>query len=263
AGVTVQVSRDDLVPQITKVLVQLLVTPANAAVTYSGADGRTHAMNGPSLELDEGEYTFTATALGYNDASQTLIVGTGKRNDVALNLTAMPTPPPRLTKGPTKMDQWTARSGWGSESGWLVHQGGGLVLYPAAPSSGTFVFSARRAAGSSGKGRIQWVVGCIDDKNKYILFGIDKKNLHYALVVDGRKQKEQFDALRTEAKELQYTLRIEIRSDNVATYVQDSQGWQQVNTLPAPGFSLANGKFGFYLPAKDEIYISNFTFTPD
>jgi hypothetical protein len=160
------------------------------------------------------------------------------------------------------MEQWAAMSGWKSEEGWYVHTGGGLVLFPAVPSAGSFVFSAHRQAGAFGKGRIQWVVGCVEDKSNYILFGIDKKNIHYAQVVGGKKQKEESAALKTQAKDLEFSLRVDVSPDSVATFVENGKGWELISTLPVSGLSPATGKFGFYLPGTDELYISNFSFTP-
>jgi hypothetical protein len=61
---------------------------------------------------------------------------------------------------------------------------------------------------------------------------------------------------------LEFTLRVDISSDSVATYVQQGGDWEKVATLPASGLNPTGGKFGFYLPGTDELYISNFSFTP-
>ena len=164
--------------------------------------------------------------------------------------------------GSIRMELWAASSNWKPEEGWCVHRGRGLVLYPSAPSSGPFIFSARRPAGVFGKGRIRWVAGCFEAQSNYILFGIDKKSIHHARVLGGKKQKEESKTLKIQAKDLEYTLRIDISADGVVTYVQNGANWELADTFTATGLDPASGKFGFYLPGTDEVYISNFKFEP-
>jgi hypothetical protein len=48
----------------------------------------------------------------------------------------------------------------------------------------------------------------------------------------------------------------------VVTSVQQGNTWVVADTWQASGLSPAQGKFGFYLPGTDELYISNFSFMP-
>ena len=258
AGETVTVAQSDLVPQVTKVAVKLLVTPANATITYKGPDGRTHETHPPTVELEEGQYTFTAAAASRSPESIVVAIGPGKANVVTLNLTS---PDVQPKPSAVTMETWAAQSGWKLENGWYVHRGGGLVLYPVQPSEGTFVFSARRQGGVLNHA-IEWAVGCLDNTSDYIRFGIDKKSIHRAAIVAGIKQKEESEPLKLPAKELEFTLRIDISAAGVTTYVQGNGGWEKIDSWPASSFNPANGKFGFYLPGTDEVYISNFAFTP-
>jgi hypothetical protein len=264
AGETAQFGPPDVVLQAAKVAVKIGVSPANAAVTYRTPDNKVHEVRGPSIELEEGQYVFNASAPGHNDASQTVTVAAGKPVNIALNLTPKAGGPAKFV-GPAKMEEWAAASGWKAESDWFVHRGGGLVLYPTVPSAGTIVFTARRDAGAFGKGKIQWVAGCVDNKSDYVLFGIDKKNFHRQEMAGGKKVK---DSEKTEplkgaaAKELQFSVRIDISADSVITSIQQGADWAVVDRWPASGLNPANGKFGFYLPGTDELYISNFSFAP-
>jgi hypothetical protein len=259
AGDTVTVSQSDLVSQVTKLAVKVTVTPANATVTYKGADGRTHELHGPTVELDEGQYTFNAAAPAHIPDTQAVTVAAGRPNTVMLNLS--PARGGTVAIGPVTMEQWALQSGWKLDNGWYVHRGGGLVLYPTQPSAGSFVFSARRQGGILGNRRIEWVVGCVDDKSNYVRFGIDKKNLHRAEVTSGKKQKEDSEPLKTPAKELEFTVKIEISAAGVITSIQQNGSWEKIDSWATSGLNPANGKFGFYLPGNDEVFISNFTFT--
>lgn len=259
AGETVPVTQSELVPQVTRVTVKLVVTPPNATVTYRGPDGKPHEAHPPAVELEEGQYTFMASAPSRNPESVTAVVGAGKPNLVTLNLS--PAKAAAGGNGPVTIEQWASQSGWKLENGWYVHHGGGLVLYPAQPSAGSFVFSVRRQGGILSR-RIEWVVGCIDDKSNYIRFGIDKKNIHRAEVTGGKKQKEETEPLKSQAKELEFTLKIDVSAAGVTTYVQGNGEWEKVDSWEASGLNPANGKFGFYLPGSEEVYVSNFSFTP-
>jgi len=262
AGETVVLSPQDLLLQVAKGSVKIAVSPANAAVIYKDADGRSHDIRGGAVELEEGQYTFSASAPGYNDASQTITVASGRPNNVTLTL---PPKSSRPAASPLTLEQWAKASGWQADGSWFVHRGGGLVLYPAASGSGTYTFTALRQGGFLGKGRIQWVVGCLENKSDYLLFGIDKKSIHRTQFAGGKKVKDSdksFPLKEQAGKELQYTIKVEVSPASVVTSVHLSGEWVAADTWQAAGLNPAQGKFGFYLPGTDELYISNFTFTP-
>ena len=262
AGETLVLGPPDVTLQAAKASVKITVSPANAAVSYKNSDGRPHEVRGGTLELEEGQYTFSGSASGYNDATQTVTIASGKPNSVALTLTPKSGHP---TSGPLTMEQWAQASGWQADGKWYVHHGGGLVLYPTLPSSGTFIFTALRQGGFLGKGRIQWVVGCVESKSDYVLFGIDKKNIHRAELSAGKKVKDSDKSAPLKfpaGKELQYNIKVEVSPGTVVTSVQQGSEWVVADTWQASGLNPAQGKFGFYLPGTDELYISNFSFTP-
>ena len=87
AGETLVLGPQDLVLQAAKASVRITVSPANAVVSYKGPDGKSHEVRGPSVEMEEGQYTFSANAAGYNDATQPTTVVSGKPNSVSLTLT--------------------------------------------------------------------------------------------------------------------------------------------------------------------------------
>ena len=262
AGETLALGPPDVTLQAARASVKITVSPANATVSYKNGDGKLHEVRNGAVELDEGQYTFSATAPGHNDATQTITVASGKPNNVSLTLAPKSGHP---ATGPVTTEQWAKASGWQADGNWYVHRGGGLVLYPAEPSSGTFIFTVLRQGGFLGKGRIQWVVGCVENKSDYILFGIDKKNIHRAELSGGKKVKDSDKSapLKSPAgKELQYTIKVEVSPGSVVTSVQQGNDWIVADTWQASGLNPAQGKFGFYLPGTDELYISNFSFTP-
>ncbi|HUJ21200.1 MAG TPA: PEGA domain-containing protein, partial [Bryobacteraceae bacterium] len=261
-----QLGPAEIILQGAKVPVRLSVSPAGATVSYKGADNQSHPVTGPTVELEEGQYTFTASAPGHADASQVVAVAAGKNNTVSLTLTAAKKVPART--GPVAFEEWAAATGWKHEGDWWLHRGGNAVLYPAVPTAGTFIFTALRQGHLLGTGRLQWVLNYAIEKSSYVLFGVDKKNIHRAEFEGGKKVKDSDanESLKTAAaagKDLQYSIKIEVSSDSVVTSVQAQGGnWVTVDTWRPSGCNPAEGKFGFYLPGSDEIYISNFSFTP-
>ena len=93
AGETVQLGADVIPPAgPAKGNVRVTVTPANASVIYKGPDNKPHEVRGGVAELDEGSYTFSASAPGHSDASQPVTVAAGKTVNIALALVP-PAPP--------------------------------------------------------------------------------------------------------------------------------------------------------------------------
>jgi hypothetical protein len=88
AGETLLLGPSDISLERGKTLVEVNVFPADAIITYWGQDGSSHTvLGGKLLELEEGQYTFTATANGYIDATQSIITD---RNRKHINLTLTP-----------------------------------------------------------------------------------------------------------------------------------------------------------------------------
>ena len=261
AGETVQVGADVIPQAPAKGSVRVTVTPANASVIYKGPDNKPHEVRGGAAELDEGSYTFSASAPGHTGASQPVTVAAGKTVNIALAL--RPAGAPRLpddSAGPGN-----CLAGWQTEGSWRVRRGG-LVLCPGSSTNGTFIFTALRQSGAFSSGRIQWVVGYSGAKD-YVLYGIDKNKIHRAEIAGGKKVKDadNSESLKgaTAKDKLQHSIKVEISQASVVTSVLAPAGnWVIVDTWTPAGRDPSSGKFGFYLQTNDEIFVSNFSFTP-
>jgi len=262
AGETVQLGAADVVLAATTGTLHLNISPADSTVTYHAGDNKTHEVHGNTLELEEGSYTFNASAPGHADRTQTVQIAAGKTVTLELKLATKAAAAKAL---PVSMEQWAKATGWTEENGWYFHRGGTFVLYPTEPVAGTFVFSGLRKGKLLGAGRMQWVVDYSAGGN-YILFGIDKKNFYRTQFVDGKKQKDsdKKEALKIPGGKdnLEYTVKIEISSEGIVTSLQQAGTWTTLDSFSATGRDLSTGKFGFYLPGTDEFYVSNFSFTP-
>lgn len=253
-GETVELTGDAVVLERAGGTLRISVTPKEAQITIKhGDEARGNPVFAGSHSLPAGTYTLVAKAPGYADATKTVQIKVGESVAADLNLTKEGG---GTVKPVTAKADWEKPGDWQSENGWLVHRGGNFVPFSAQPSTGTFSFSVQLLKGGVFKKRIQWRVGYIDDKN-YIGYSMDKKSLESKMVVNGKgtdRPKIQLDA------EEPFTLQIEVTPERIVHRLREGDQWVVIDTLPKAGAN--QGKFGFYIPGKDEVAISAFTFSP-
>jgi class 3 adenylate cyclase len=231
------------------------ISPPNATVFYSMPGQPPRQIAGRSLNLPEGSYVLTAKAPGLGEQTQTVDVKAGA--ETAVNFKLAPRAAPAIT-----MDSWT-NAGWTKDGAWYLHKGGGFVLFPSRPVSGSFVFTASRRARLLGNGRIQWFLDYSNERN-YLLFSMDKNYLYCTEVTDGKRRDVSKRVLPQTAKgdELQRTLRIDVTKQRIVHSVQRGANWISLDTYDSSSENLASGSFGFYLPGSAEISIAGFQFQP-
>jgi hypothetical protein len=152
----------------------------------------------------------------------------------------------------------------------VSRKGGGFVLYNRTRPIGRFTFTMKppRGGGVLGFGgdkRIRWVVGYTDPRN-YLLLQMDQRYFRRSEVIDGKEQPEQRVPHNVPQSAQFIHVSIELKPGNQLEHQvsEDEQLWRVVDTWTRPTpRSLANGKFGFYLPGDDEVAISNFLFYPE
>jgi tetratricopeptide (TPR) repeat protein len=272
AGEVIHLTGDDVALESTVGVVRLNLSPASATVVYSRArEGQAQEMRMNPLQLEEGAYTFRATAPGYQDRSETVNVVAGRTHILEWKLA-----PAKVvsTAAPTAMtmEEWAKSADWKRENQWYVHRGGGFVLYPASPTTGSFTFTVMRSSRFLGNNRMQWVVNHrkegqtpgLGDTGNYLLFQVDKKHFYRAEVAKGKKGKEERQELPESASgELRYTMKVDISPGVIVHSVLEGENWKQVDRWPATGGrDFSTGRFGFLIPGSDELMLSNFTFTP-
>lgn len=254
-GATIELSGDNVAMERASGSLKLTVTPANAQVTIKRSDdARANPIAVGSHPLPVGSYTLVAKASGYADATMNVQVRGG--DFVIADLKLVKEGAATITKPPTTKANWERPNEWQTEEGWQVHRGGNFVPFSAQPATGLFSFSCQLMKGGVFQKHIQWRVGVVDDKN-YIHFQIDKKSLQSKIVTNGRsvdRPKVQIDAQEP------YTIQIEITPDTIIHRLREGEQWVVIDRLTKPGAD--QGKFGFYIPGKDEIGISGFSFTP-
>ncbi len=256
-GETIELSSDAVLERPTGTL-KLTVTPKEAQITIhrAGESGGGNPIQAGSHSLPAGSYTISGKAPGYQDASITTQIKNGELTAADLKLPKEGGPPPKPT---FSRADWEHPGEWKPDQGWLVHTGGGFVPFGAKPSTGAFTFAVQLLKGGNflRKHGIQWRADYVDDKN-YVQFTLDNKSFETRVVVNGKgtnKGKSQIDGV-----EEPYYLQIEIAPDSIVHRLKEGDQWVEIGRLAQPGAN--NGKFGFYIPGKDEVAISNFKYEP-
>lgn len=251
-GETLELSGDSVVLERAMGTLRLAVTPREASVTIrAGDDPRANPVSAGSHQLPAGTYTLQARASGYADQTVTVQIKAGDSTVADLRLNKEAAPPK-----PVAHADWLHPQEWKNQDGWLVHRGGNFVPFGAKPGTGVYTFSVQLLKGGVFRKHIQWRVDYVDEKN-YINFQLDKKSLESKIVSNGKETNRPKVDLNADEP---FTLQIEINPDSVVHKLREGSQWVVIDRLPKPGVN--EGRFGFYIPGKEEIAISGFSFTP-
>jgi hypothetical protein len=228
-------------------------SPGNARVILR-RDGIDTPIPGRDAEVPEGSYTLIATAPGYRDDSRSVTIAEGTSASVDVKLVSIPQI--------VRMEGWEDPAGWRLEDPWYTRKGGEFVLFKASANEGTIQFTARHKGRQLlvfGGGRIQWVENFVDMHN-YDLYQIDKERLSWKRVVNGRPGPEQREPHRVTIKDDTYRLQLEVSSGQMTGKIFDGQTWMPLPRLGT--LAPREGRFGFFLPGNEEVWISGFEFRP-
>jgi eukaryotic-like serine/threonine-protein kinase len=225
---------------------QISFSPADAQlILIRGGEMPIKVSNGAVLNLNPGTYTLTARNSGDVIRTKSLDVAAGQSRKIDLSL------------DPAGMDKWDDPSGWKQENGTYIRKGGGFVLFGAKPSSGIFSFAVSLEKGK----RLQWVLNFLDEAN-YVRCEIDDKYFYRSVVRNGQATDEVKTPHKFQKKNLE-AIQIRVASGEIVHLIKDGENWSVLDKWTAPGSNVASGKFGFYLPGKDQIAIANFAYFPD
>jgi hypothetical protein len=221
-------------------------SPANSQVTVqSSGDSQPKVVGEDHLDLQEGAYTLTATANGFKPVSVTVQVETGRTDIIDLTLQPLPEPAKDFKAA------WEKTGEWSTEGDWRVHQGGNFVLSALQPITGVYTFTLWRRSKN-----VQWVVNYRDERN-YDLFEIDKKSFFRYLVRNGKKTQAIKVAHGVE-KEPFYNLQMVIMPESISHRIHNGKEWVTLEDWKGAG--PVGGRFGFYVPGKDQIGLSHFMY---
>jgi class 3 adenylate cyclase len=141
--------------------------------------------------------------------------------------------------------------GWKRDGVAITRQGGEFVLAPPTLTSATVQFDVILMKGK----RIEWVVGYRDGKN-YDLFQVDETSFSRTPIDDGKHGKTV--KVPYQAKLVSYnTFLVRITPQSIVHFMLRDQQWKPLDDWqPAKGVSA--GRFGFHIPGKDQISLSDF-----
>jgi hypothetical protein len=141
-----------------------------------------------------------------------------------------------------------------------VRRGGGFVSYGTPKAAGSYSFQALgRVGGFLKKGRLQWYAGYEDSEN-YVLFTLDGK---HASVREVRRGKSiEWNRIPFSADSNKWiAVSLTIKPDSVSARVKGDEGnWSDLGSVSSPGRDFTQDKVGLYIPAGDEMAVSNFRF---
>jgi len=242
--------REEIALKPTLGVLVLKRSPSTALVSIQGsADLTPRSVTEDRFELLEGPYVLTVTAPGYARATVPATIEAGKTREIALELQ-----PVKESPVDWKL-VWERPNEWSIEGDWLVRRGGNFVLSSFPAKAGFYSFTIWRKSKSA-----QWVVNYRDEKN-YCLFEIDSKSLSRAVVRNGRKGLT-IKVPHTYEKQTTYTLQVSVASNTITHKVFDGKAWVMLDELKLPGTDSSVGKFGIFVPGKDQVGLSHVAFKP-
>jgi hypothetical protein len=109
--------------------------------------------------------------------------------------------------------------------------------------------------------RLQWVLNYTSPGN-YVLFQMDESFFYRSTMRNGAATEEVKIPHKIQKKAFQ-SLRIRVTPNEIVNQIKDGDSWFVLDKWSSPGTNLALGKFGFYLPGKDQVAIMNFNHYAD
>jgi hypothetical protein len=256
AGQTVTLGASELAvdsPNTGK-LVLTARSPANARVALQRGELEI-PIGGRETEVPEGDYTLVATAPGFRDLSRPVHISGPLVASADIVLVAIPQI--------VRMEGWDDPQGWSLENGWYQRKGGSFVLFKPSARRGTYEFTARhksRQLPFFGGGQIRWVLNYKDQQN-YDLYEIDGDKLAWKRIIDGKPGIQKQARHGVKIKDETYRLILEVGQAPFTGRLYDGQTWKTLPQLEVGALN-TDGRFGFYLPNSDEMWLTDFAFKP-
>jgi serine/threonine-protein kinase len=212
-----------------------------------------------TLNLPEGTYIITGSAPQYQDSTTSSQVTANHTTTASLVLKPLKKaiatkPAPEKQRGFALAD-WDKAGGWTREGATLIRHGGEYVLAPVPFAPGTVAFTALVRRGK----RLEWVLHFHDPKNQY-LFQIDDKNFTHVELLNGKRLEEVKVPHGVNRKDF-ISMAIVLTPNSIQHRILQNREWHVIDTWERPG-AVLQGSFGFHIPSRDEIALSDFQLTP-
>jgi tRNA A-37 threonylcarbamoyl transferase component Bud32/cytochrome c-type biogenesis protein CcmH/NrfG len=243
AGGTTALSASEVSLERVTSQVQISFSPTDASVALvKGSDAPIKVTSGANLTVSPGHYELT-TRVGSVSRSVPVDIAAGAARSIG-----------PLSLAPGTIQDFEDAAGWKPEQEWFTRRGGNFALYKRSSVPGVFIFSAALQKGH----RLQWVFDYVDDKN-YILFQLDDSYFYRSVMQNGETHDETKIPFKSDKKS-SHTFQISVSPGRIVHQIQQGNAWVNLDSWSQSGRDASAGKFGFYIPDKDEVAISNFSY---
>jgi hypothetical protein len=249
--------------------VRIEVNPAQAEVTFGRAGENPKAVTGAGMELDPGEYVFTARAPGFVPQQQSVEVRANSVAQVAFTLVPVKVEPKPPVTHSMNLGDWDQQlveaAGWYTLSDSSPAE---LTLYKFTPLAGAIEFKVQpKSQGFLTKGayliqhqpKIQFVISYRDQKN-YTEVEFDRQTYRRLQVSNGKsaKQPDKRHGLTGDS----FTLRLTINRSGVLLEAGgDTGGLHRLDDWSSPDVDPTAGRFGFRFRNSDPLKFTDFLYT--
>ncbi len=184
--------------------------------------------------------------------------------DVMLDNAAAENKPPSpapAAPAPARATDTATRNETMEMEGSQIRRGGGFVPYHIPKVPGHYTFSAQGHLGGFLKhSKLQWYAG-YQDADNYVLFTLDGKHATLREVRDGKSMEISRVPFSVDSNEW-VQADVSVKPDSISARVKTLDGsWSDIGSVSSSGGNFTQGKVGFYIPANDEVSVSNFKFS--
>ena len=111
-------------------------------------------------------------------------------------------------------------------------------------------------------GQIRWVVNYVDARN-YDLYELDGQKLSWKRFVDGKPGPDKQAPHGVKIQDDTYRMIVEVGSGQLNGKIFDGKTWKALPPLDASNTISKEGRFGFFLPNNEEMWLTDFEFKPN
>jgi hypothetical protein len=215
-----------------------------------------------TLQLPEGEYTAIALESSGERVAKRVRLEAGKETVVTLALAsispgpapaAAPVPPPVVKEASKQLslNDWDGAPGWNRQGDLIVNEGGGIMLAPTRSSAQSLTFTAHVRRGKA----VRWVTQFRDVDN-YTLYELRGDSLNRVDVVGGKWITRKHAGFKGGPVD-PVRIRMNQQAGTLHTSAFVGGKWLDLDAVEAPN---GTGRFGFYVPGRDRLALSEFRY---
>ncbi len=153
------------------------------------------------------------------------------------------------------LDDWV-KFGWTRDGRVVSKQGGEYQIVPADLNHAIVQFTGIIARGK----RLEWVVAYRDSRN-HVLYQFDEKELTRTEMVNGDRRGKAKKTAHGMKRDVYNSFAIFITPQSIVTKVFSDNNWKTLDEFTMDAVPM--GKFGFHIPGRDQVALSDFKIMPN